>query len=168
MVSNKLHYLHLIIHSSRQPMKTIYSFAAPLLGALVFFNVYASGDQRELIELPAPMQDHMMANMRDHLLALNEILGHLADGNAGEAAQVAEKRLGVSSLDSHGASHMAPFMPEPMRQFGTQMHRFASQFAIAATEAEVEDTAASQRRIYAALRDITTNCNACHSAYKIR
>ncbi len=37
-------------------------------------------DARELVRLPEPMQEHMLGNMRDHLAALNEIIGDVADG----------------------------------------------------------------------------------------
>ena len=54
----------------------------------------------------------MMSNMRDHLAAINEILVYLGNGELDKAAETAEYRLGMSSLESHGASHMAKFMPE--------------------------------------------------------
>ena len=40
--------------------------------------------------------------------------------------------VGVSSLESHGASHTAPFMPTAMQDIGTRMHKTASQFALIA------------------------------------
>ena len=89
-----------------------------------------SEDPRELVQLPEMMQRHMMSNMRDHLAAINEILSYMAQGELENAAEVAEWRLGMSSLQSHGASHMAPLMPEGMRNAGTNMHRAASRFAL--------------------------------------
>ena len=65
------------------------------------------------------MQEHMLGNMRDHLVTLNEIIGNVADGNYDAAAKLAEERLGMSSLGLHGAVHMAPFMPQPMQDIGT-------------------------------------------------
>jgi len=121
----------------------------------------AEEDSRQLVELPEMMQQHMMSNMRDHLVAINEILIYMANGQLDQAAEVAESRLGMSSLESHGASHMAKFMPEGMRQAGTNMHRAASRFALKAQEGEVLPA-------YNTLSEITSTCVACHSGYRIR
>lgn len=128
----------------------------------------AVDDTRELVKLPEPMQAHMMANMRDHLRALEDMLAALAKGDVKAATAVAEKRLGVSSLDAHGAAHMAPFMPEPMRTIGTEMHRAATRFVVAAQDAELEPGREAERKVYRALGDIAASCNACHRAYRIR
>ena len=71
----------------------------------------ANEDQRQFVELPEMMQQHMMFNMRDHLVAINEILALMANAQLDQAGEIAESRLGMSSLESHGASHMAKFMP---------------------------------------------------------
>ena len=110
----------------------------------------------------------MLSNMRDHLLALDEMLGELADGNVDMAGAIAEKRLGMSSLSLHGAEHIGKFMPEAMGAIGTQMHHAASRFVIVAQDAELNPGKASQRMVYKALQKITENCNACHQAYRIR
>jgi len=121
----------------------------------------AEDDSRQLVELPKMMQQHMMSNMRDHLVAINEILINMANGQMDQAAEVAESRLGMSSLESHGASHMAEFMPEGMRQAGTSMHRAASRFALKAQEGDALPA-------YNALAEITSACVTCHSGYRIR
>lgn len=121
----------------------------------------ADDDSRQLVELPEMMQQHMMSNMRDHLVTINKILIKLSNGELDEAAEVAESRLGMSSLKSHGASHMAKFMPEGMQQAGTSMHRAASRFALKAQEGEVLPA-------YNALSEVTSACVTCHSGYRIR
>jgi hypothetical protein len=121
----------------------------------------ADDDERRLVQLPEMMQQHMMSNMRDHLVAINEILIKMANGDFEEAAEIAEYRLGMSSLESHGAGHMAKFMPEGMRQAGTAMHKAASRFALKAQEEEVLPA-------YDALSEVTSACVACHSGYRIR
>ena len=122
---------------------------------------WASKDKRIFVEMPQKMQQHMMSNMRDHLAAINEILINLSNDELDKAAEIAEYRLGMSSLESHGASHMAKFMPEGMRQAGTAMHRAASRFALKAQEGDVLPA-------YKALADITSACVTCHSAYKVK
>jgi len=121
----------------------------------------AGEDQREFVQLPPMMQEHLLSNMRDHLVALNEVLSKMAVGDLDGAAQIAEWRLGMSSLESHGASHMSKFMPEGMRQAGTVMHREASRFALKAQEGDALPA-------YRALSAVTAACVACHSAYRIR
>ncbi len=128
----------------------------------------ASEDSRQMVKLPPMMQAHMLSNMRDHLLALNEILGELSEGNIDAASEIAEKRLGMSSMGLHGAAHLAKFMPEEMRKLGTNMHHAASRFVIAARDAELDPGKQSQHKIYKALQKITANCNACHQGYRIR
>lgn len=121
----------------------------------------ADEDTRQLVDLPKMMQQHMMSNMRDHLMTINEILVSMANNKLDHAADIAESRLGMSSLESHGASHMAKFMPEGMRHAGTSMHRAASRFALKAQEGELLPA-------YTALSEVTSACVACHSGYRIR
>ena len=125
-------------------------------------------DNRALVRLPAPMQEHLLGNMRDHLVTLNDIIGAVADGKFDAAAKLAEQRLGMSSLGLHGAAHMAPFMPKPMQQTGTDMHRAASRLAIVLQDASVEQTVASMRAVNRALHAVTSACTGCHAAYRIR
>ena len=133
-----------------------------VFGYLIIGNIAnADEDFRQLVKLPDMMQQHMMSNMRDHLVAINEILTYLANEEFDKAAKVAEHRLGMSSLKSHGASHMAKFMPEGMRQAGTSMHRAASRFALKAEEGEALPA-------YKALTEVTSACVACHADYRIR
>jgi cytochrome c553 len=124
-------------------------------------NSVASNDTRVPVELPEMMQQHMLSNMRDHLASINEILVYLGNGELEKAAETAEYRLGMSSLESHGASHMAKFMPEGMRQAGNTMHKAASRFALKAQEGEALPA-------YRALSDITSACVACHAGYRIK
>ena len=137
-----------------------YLFLAVLISGLPA-NSVALDDTRILVELPEMMQQHMLSNMRDHLAAINEILVYLDNDELEKAAETAEYRLGMSSLKSHGASHMAKFMPEGMRQAGTTMHKAASRFALKAQEGEALPA-------YKALSDITSACVACHSGYRVK
>jgi len=115
-------------------------------------------ETRQFVQLPEMMQQHMMSNMRDHLVAINEILINMANGEPDKAAEIAESCL---ARIFHRASHMAKFMPEGMRQAGTSMHRAASRFALTAQEGEVLPA-------YKALSEVSSACVACHSGYRIR
>ena len=143
-------------------MKNKFNQSVMLLSLLMSSSIsIAEDDMRELVQFPEMMQQHMMKNMRDHLKSINEILTSLGIGDLDTAAQIAEQRLGMSSLDSHNASHMAKFMPEGMRQAGTSMHKAASRFALKAEEGELLPA-------YKLLSEITSSCVSCHAAYRIR
>ena len=125
-------------------------------------------DSRELVKLPAMMQEHMLGNMRDHLVTLNAVIGHVADGEFDQAAKLVEARLGMSSLGLHGAAHMAPFMPKPMQDAGTAMHHAASRLAIVLENTGVSPTVDSMRQVNRALHEVTSACTGCHASYRIR
>jgi hypothetical protein len=124
----------------------------------------AAEDPRQPVTMPGMMQEHMRANMRDHLLALGEIQAALAAGQYDAAADIAERRLGMTSLDAHGARHVAGLMPEGMQATGTAMHHAASRFAVTAQEAAVTGDLA---RALGGLAEVTQQCVACHAAYRL-
>ena len=136
---------------------------APIL-TILGLPTLSFADSRQLVKFPEMMRDHMLANMRDHLLALTKIQQHLAPEEYEKAATVAENRLGMSSLDGHGASHMARFMPAAMQQIGTQMHKAASRFAIIVQEGGLEG---SIPKIAEGLAGVMQQCVAYHSSYRV-
>jgi len=79
-------------------------------------------DARQLVKLPEPMRLHTITSMRDHLLALQEIDVALSQNGFDKAASIAEQRLGMSSLELHGAAHIAPFMPQGMQAWNAGAH----------------------------------------------
>jgi hypothetical protein len=117
--------------------------------------VVAVGDRRMLVELPPVMREHMLSNMRAHLAAITEIQQALSEGAFDRAAEVAERRLGMSSLESHGAAHMAGFVPPEMQQVGTAMHRAASELGVIAQEAAADG---DLRRAMGAPAQVTQQC----------
>ena len=146
----------------------IVRFVAGLVVLFVSTLALAAGDDRELVTMPAPMQAHMLANMRDHLATLDALLKLVAREEYKPAADLAEARLGMSSLGLHGAAHMAPMMPAPMQAMGTALHHAASRFALVAADADVERGKEAALKTVAALQEITATCTACHAAYRLR
>jgi hypothetical protein len=124
----------------------------------------AAADARTPVTLPAGMKVAMLANMRDHLLAVQQIQQALAEARFDEAATLAERRLGMSSMADHGAHEVARYMPQGMREAGTAMHRSASRLAGVATDAAVSR---DLRAPMAGLAELTATCVACHSAYRL-
>jgi cytochrome c556 len=146
-------------------MRHTFASATLTLSLTAMLPVSQAADPRQLVPMPAPMQEHMLANMRDHLVAMGEIQAALGKGDFERAADIAENRIGVSSLQAHGASHMAPLMPKGMQEIGTNMHRTASRFARSTQEAAVTS---DLPRILGALAELTQQCAACHAGYRLR
>jgi hypothetical protein len=125
----------------------------------------AAADPRELVKFPADMKLHTLTNMRDHLLALQQIQQALAEQKFADAANIAEQRLGLSSLKLHGAHEVAKFMPQGMQDVGTTMHRSASQFALQAQEASATGDLG---KTLSSLSRLTATCVACHAGYRLQ
>lgn len=122
-------------------------------------------DHRQLVTMPELPRALMRTDMQDHLVALNEIFGYLAENNLAAAAETAEKRLGNSSMGKHAvmARGQGPgrFMPDAMRQMGWDMHAAGSEFAQIAKEGDTTKT-------YTALQKVMTSCVACHMSFRTR
>jgi hypothetical protein len=131
-----------------------------LLTACLSTASAADNDTREQVKFPEMMQQHMLSNMRDHLVVINEILIYLATDEMDKAADIAENRLGMSAMNLHGAGRQAQFMPDGMKSIGSGMHRAASRFA---RKSEEGDPAPA----YKALQEVTAACVACHAAYRV-
>jgi hypothetical protein len=120
-------------------------------------------DLRQLVSMPDATRQLMRKDMLDHLSALNEIMGLLAENNLDAAAEVAETRMGKSSMGKHRATGMGPgrFMPPEMRNIGWGMHESATELSRAAREGDLKGT-------YSALQKVTASCVACHYSYRTR
>ena len=124
----------------------------------------SQADTRQLVKFPEALRAHTLANMRDHLLALGEIQETLSRSRFDQASDIAEQRLGMSSLKLHGAHEVAQFMPKGMQDAGTAMHRSASQFATIAKDASVTG---DLKPALAALAKVNQTCVACHTGYRL-
>jgi hypothetical protein len=122
-------------------------------------------DARQPAKFPKTLREHTLANMRDHLLALQEIQDALAKQEYDKAGDIAEHRLGMSSLVLHGAHEVAKYMPKGMQDAGTAMHRNASRFALASRDA---GATGDVKPALAALASMTAQCVACHSGYRVQ
>ena len=140
-------------------------------------------DSRQAVYFPAKMQKHILADMRDHLRALSEILTAMSVGEYTNAAHIARARLGLNSPSAAGCTGsgasvhactapsadmvrmMERFMPKGMRKMGRAMHKSASAFAAVAAQTEKSGDA---KKAYAALARVTRHCMACHAVYKMR
>lgn len=55
-------------------------------------------------------------------------------------------------------------MPKAMGAIGTEMHRAASRFAVAAKDAELEG---GLNKAFGALSEVMQQCVACHNGYRV-
>ena len=135
-----------------------------LILILCFFvniTVNADEDTRQYVKFPPKLQLKQLSNMRDHMAALNEILEYMAFDELDKAADVAQKRLGLSARHSHNTNDLAKYMPKGMKQAGYNMHSAASHFAKVAKKEDLESA-------YEALIPVTQSCVACHAGYRTR
>ena len=123
----------------------------------------SGGDARQLVSMPDQARELMRKDMLDHLSALNEIIGYLASNNLDTAADVAETRMGRSSMGKHRGTGMGPgrFMPLEMRNLGWGMHDAATEFSKIAKQGDLKSA-------YSALQKVTSSCVACHYSYRTR
>ena len=150
---------------------TVRQRARPLLLLAAMFPTLVSAqpppaeDPRTAVDMPALQRALMREDMLDHLIALDEILGDLSANQLNAAADVAEERLGLSSMGKHaartGGQGPGRFMPEAMRSIGIGMHRAASEFANVARTGN-RDAA------YQALQPVVGACVACHAGFRLR
>jgi cytochrome c556 len=125
----------------------------------------AAQDARQLAKLPAPAEETLRQEMRDNLVTLNEILTLTVAGKVKEAGEVAEKKLGASTMGRHRDKPLdarpGPHMPPAMHDLAQQGHKTASAFAAIAATGDREKT-------LAALPTLNAACVSCHLAFRIR
>ena len=117
------------------------------------------------MKFPPELVAHTLANMRDHLLALQEINDALSRNETDKAAAISEERLGMTSLRLHGSHEVAKYMPQGMQDAGSEMHRAASRFAI---EAQNSGVTGDLKPALAALSNVMSQCVGCHAGYRLK
>lgn len=122
-------------------------------------------DPRQLAKLPPAAVESLREEMRDNLVALNEILSLVVAGKVKEAGEVAEKKLGLSARGRHRDKPMdarpGRHMPAAMHELGMKGHDAASAFAAIAATGDREKT-------LAALPTLNASCVSCHLAWRVR
>ncbi len=131
-------------------------------------SMMASAEEsRTLLDMPAPMIDHYLSNMRDHMESLDQIARAIADGKYHDVMLLAEERLGNSAFERHGAAHLNQVMPEHMQELGGALHRASSRLAVDAHAAEQELTADAQKKVLMDFAAVTHTCTTCHAEYRV-
>lgn len=125
----------------------------------------APRDVRQLVKYPTALRIHTLANMRDHLQTMGDIQEALSKGSFDKASELAEQRLGMSSLEMHGAHEVARYMPSGMQDAGSAMHHSASKFALIAKDASVTG---DLKAALTSLHQLNQTCVACHAAFRLQ
>jgi len=114
-------------------------------------------DVRMPVPMPPTMANHQKENMRDHLLAVQEIVVALA-GDDFAAVERAAARIGFSEESEQMCTHMGAAAPGFTEQ-ALAFHHAADRITIAARERDRE-------RILEQLGATLDTCTSCHSAWK--
>ena len=137
----------------------IYSFSA---------NAGEMSDTRQLVKLPKNVESKMLINMRDHIAALDDVIAAVQAEEFDKAGQIAESRLGWSSLVRRGDGEVVKHWAAPMQKMADEMYRSASDFVIVAQNASVIGTKESYKDVIGAIQKITSACRGCHGVFRVR
>lgn len=124
---------------------------------------------RTVLAAPPEISAALGEVMRQQLSALDGAIASIAAGNFGEAADIAEKGLGITASGRYGGKRFAPYFPEHIRPIGGKTHQAGSRLAEVLREAELmQEKADAYPRIFGALGEVVRGCETCHSAFGFR
>jgi hypothetical protein len=118
--------------------------------------------EQQLVELPPHAKQSALADMQDRLAALRDIQASLSRRDLHGVADIAEKRLGQSSLPTNAILGGETKLPQEIRDIDKRMRDAASHLARLAQPATANMEAA-----LAALSDVMQACTACHARYRL-
>jgi cytochrome c556 len=141
------------------------TLTASLCGALVIAatNVLAAEDAREFVQMSPEARGELRSEMLDFQTALHQIVVALSEGKFTDAADTAERQIGLSAMGRHRNSppnaRPGMFMPNDMHMIARNMHGAASEFAKTAKTGDLGKS-------LGALQAVTGACVGCHRAYR--
>ena len=138
-----------------------------LIGGLLV-NTAETNDTRTMVKLPEHVKTKMLANMRDHVYALDDIIHAVRAGEYEKAQGIADSRLGWSSFVVSGDEEVADYWPKPMKVMADQLYKAGSNFVVLAHNASVEESADNYKNVIGALGEVTAACRSCHETYRLR
>jgi len=128
----------------------------------------ADADGRQLVEMPPAARAEMRAEMLDFQSALHSIITALGEKKFADAADTAEKQMGISAMGRHrnAPPNARPgmFMNNEMHAIARGMHIAGSEFAKAAKA--TRDGKGDPTKALVALQAVTGACVACHRSYR--
>jgi len=131
--------------------------ASPAVTAVTASAVLDGMDKRAPVPLLPMMANHQKQNMRDHLVAVQEIVSGLATEDFA-AVELAAGRIGFSEQMGQMCTHMGAGAPSFTEQ-ALAFHHAADEISAAAKK---RDRAGVAKALDATLK----TCTSCHAAWK--
>lgn len=123
----------------------------------------AAEDGRAFVQMPQEARAELRAEMLDFQMALHQIVISLGEGKFVDAADTAEKQIGLAAMGRHrnAPPNARPgmFMPNDMHMIARNMHASASEFARIARGGDLAKS-------LSALQAVTGACVGCHRSYR--
>ena len=119
-------------------------------------HVMSMMDTRIPLGLSAQMKQHQLANMREHLQAINSIVGSISENKFEDASRTAHAKLGLTPEMQRMCSM---FGNEQFMELGIAFHKSGDELGDAL---KTGDANASLR----ALNKTMQYCVTCHAAYR--
>jgi hypothetical protein len=143
-------------------------FALALIAVASVPTFAADADGRQFVEMSPEARAETRAEMLDFQTALHSIVAALGERKFKDAADTAEKMIGVSAMGRHRMSppnaRPGMFMPNDMHAIARGMHMAATDFAKVAKAAK--DGKGDPTKALVALQAVTGACVACHRSYR--
>lgn len=133
--------------------------AASAYQVIIQGNVAPSSDSRTAIMLSAGERDLVLAEMRDFLLALQQITSAAVADNMDAVAQAAQ-RVGRTAQGEVPLSLVAK-LPLEFKQLGFETHAKFDQIALDAGQLGDRDHVLEQ------MAEVMNNCVGCHAGFKL-
>ena len=113
-------------------------------------------DTRLSLNLPAPMKQHQLSNMREHVEAIKSIVGLMAENKFEDASKIAHSKLGLSP---EMQAMCGMFNNENFNKLGLAFHKSGDELGDAL---QTKDVNTSLR----ALNKTMQYCVTCHTTYR--
>jgi hypothetical protein len=119
-------------------------------------TMHATADKRISLGLKPEMQQHQLSNMREHVKAIQSIVGLLSESDFVEAAQVAHSKLG---LTDEMKKMCGMFNNEGFRKLGLEFHKSGDELG---EVLQTKDLNKSLRALHRTMQ----YCVQCHETYR--
>lgn len=114
-------------------------------------------DERLSLGLSPEMKQHQLKNMRSHVVAIQSIVGHLANNEFDQAAQVAHSELGLTEEMRKMCSTMSD--NEKFRQLGLAFHQSGDDLGDTLKKKDM-------KKSLQALQTTMGYCVQCHATFR--
>lgn len=114
-------------------------------------------DERLSLSLSPEMKQHQLKNMRSYVVAIQSIVGHLANNEFDQAAQVAHSELGLTEEMRKMCSTMSD--NEKFRQLGLAFHQSGDDLGDTLKKKDMKNS-------LQALQTTMDYCVQCHATFR--